>query len=44
MGSQEGCSRHDLDLEVDVNVIKHKPDVAEAAMHFSDGRVGGFHL
>jgi hypothetical protein len=35
---------HDLDLEVDVNVVKCELDVAEAAMHVGDGQVGGFYL
>jgi hypothetical protein len=35
---------HDLHLEINVNVIEGKVDVAEAAMCFGDGGVGGLHL
>jgi hypothetical protein len=39
-----GGVQHYFHLEVNVNVIKGEPDVLEAAMHFGDGQVGGFHL
>jgi hypothetical protein len=35
---------HDLHLKIYVNVVKGETDVAEAAMCFSDGGVGGLHL
>jgi hypothetical protein len=35
---------HDLHLKIYVNVVKCKVDVAEAAMRFSDGGVGGLYL
>jgi hypothetical protein len=35
---------HDLHLEVNVDVIKGEVDIAEAAVCFSDGGVGGLHL
>jgi hypothetical protein len=35
---------HDLYLKIYVNVVEGETDVAEAAVHFSDGRVGGLHL
>jgi hypothetical protein len=35
---------HNLHLEINVNVIEGEVDVAEAAMHFSDGGVGDLHL
>jgi hypothetical protein len=38
-----GGIQHDLHLEVDVNIINGKPDIAEAAMCFGNHRVGGFH-
>jgi hypothetical protein len=39
-----GRVRHDLYLEVDVNIIEGEPYIAEAAMCLGDGQVGGFHL
>jgi hypothetical protein len=39
-----GCVRHDLYLEVDVDVIEGELYIAEVAMCLSDGRVGSFHL
>jgi hypothetical protein len=35
---------HDLQLKIYVNVVKCEPDVAEAAVCFGDGGVGGLHL
>jgi hypothetical protein len=35
---------HDLHLEIYVNIIEGETDVAEAAVRFSDGGVGGLHL
>jgi hypothetical protein len=35
---------HDLHLEMDVNVVKGEADVAEVAVHFSDGGVGSLYL
>jgi hypothetical protein len=35
---------HDLHLKIYVNVIKSEADVAEVAVHFGDGGVGGLHL
>jgi hypothetical protein len=39
-----GCVRHDLYLQIDIDVAEGEPNVSEVAMHFSDGQVGGFHL
>jgi hypothetical protein len=35
---------HDLYLEIYVNIVEGEMDVAEAAVRFSDGGVGGLHL
>jgi hypothetical protein len=35
---------HDLHLKIYVNVVKGEANVVEAAMRFSDGRVGSLHL
>jgi hypothetical protein len=35
---------HDLHLKIDVNIVEGEADVAEAAVCFSDGGVGGLHL
>jgi hypothetical protein len=35
---------HDLHLKIYVNVVKYEADVAEVAVRFSDGRVGGLHF
>jgi hypothetical protein len=39
-----GGVQHYLHLEVNVNVIEGELDISKVAMHFSDSRVGGFHL
>jgi hypothetical protein len=39
-----GRVRHDLYLQIDIDVVEGEPNVSEAAMRFGDGRVGGFHL
>jgi hypothetical protein len=35
---------HNLHLEINVNVVEGEADIAEVAVHFSDGGVGSLHL